>query len=182
MTKRWSMLAAAMAACLLVAPLAPTHPAMVAFTATGFTNLIDANPAPEDPVNGVIVYDAASPNAPIDSLISISLSIAGHAYGLSDIGFLSDSGVGYVGGLIDGVLGSGNFENDFLLVWDMAALVPLDFLYAVEGNSGIWDMPVFARFTVTDSAVPVPATVLLLTIGFLALTVARSSALRRART
>jgi hypothetical protein len=146
---------------------------MITFTAAEFTNLVDSTPAPEDPVSGTIVYDAASLNAPINSLTSISLSIAGHTYALGEVGFLSDSGIGYVGGLIDGVTGSGNFENDFLIVWDMLALVPLQFLYATEDSSGIWYTLAFSQFTVTDASVREPNTIFLLVLGFLGLITAR---------
>jgi hypothetical protein len=151
----------------------------ITFSAGPFTNLIDAAPAPEDPVSGTFAYSAASPNAPINSLSSISVSIAGHPYALADVGALSDSGIGYVGGLIDGVLGSGNFENDFQIVWDMSSLLPLQFLYSMEGSSGIWVTSTFSQFTVIESSVPEPGPILLIAVGLFALIVVRTRTRKR---
>ncbi len=95
------------------------------FTATNFAPLFGAVPPIDDPVSGTIRYEAASINAPIDALTSVSLVIAGHMYTLAEIGFDNETGVNYIGGLVDGVLGSGNFEDDFQIGWDTGSLVPL---------------------------------------------------------
>ena len=152
-----------------------THaiPITVAFTATGFIPLVGSIPAPDDPVIGTIIYDAASISSPIDSLTSISLAISGHTYAIGDIGSFSDSGIAYIGGLIDGVLGSGNFENDFLIVWDMTTLVPLQFLYATLDSSGIWYTLNFSQFSVTTSLLPEPSLPALLVLGLLGIVATR---------
>ena len=163
---------------LLVASGAHAAPITVSFTATGFVPLVGSNPAPDDPVSGTIVYDASAVNAPIDSLISISLTIGDHTYSLDEIGFVNNGGFAYVGGLIDGVLGSGNFEDDFWIIWDQTTLLPLDFLYAtLVDPAGIWDTQTFGQFSVTSSA-PEPTTFALLALGLLGM----AAALRRRNT
>ncbi len=169
-TRSWKLGIAGVFA-LLAATAAQAIPVSVAFTATGFVPLFGSTPAPDDPVSGTIVYDAASVNAPINSLTSITLTINGHVYMLAEIGFLSDPGIGEVGGLIDGVNGSGSFEDDFVIIWDMAALTPLLFLYATANSAEIWNTSSFSRFSVT--AAPEPATLALFALGLLGATVAR---------
>jgi len=156
---------------LLAATAAQAIPVSVAFTATGFVPLFGSTPAPDDPVSGTIVYDAASVNAAINSLTSITLTINGHVYTLGEIGFLSDPGIGEVGGLIDGVNGSGSFEDDFVIIWDMNALTPLLFLYATANSDAIWTTSSFSSFSVT--AAPEPATLALFALGVLGAGVAQ---------
>jgi hypothetical protein len=88
-------------------PVTPASaiPITVSFTATGFNV-----GAPTDPVTGSIGYDAASTTAPPNSLTSINLTIAGHAYSLAEVGF-ADSTV--IGALINGVNFVGASTNDF---------------------------------------------------------------------
>jgi acetyltransferase-like isoleucine patch superfamily enzyme len=78
------------------------------FEVAGFTRLGGAGlgEAPTDPVVGTIVYDAADLASPIDSLVSVSLTIGGYSYLLSDLGFESpisfDPNVDSIGGLVNG--------------------------------------------------------------------------------
>ena len=140
------------------------------FTATNFAPLVGAVPPIDDPVSGTIRYEAASINAPIDALTSVSLVIAGHMYTLAEIGFDNETGVNYIGGLVDGVLGSGNFEDDFQIGWDTGSLVPLILLYAASGSAGLWITSEFSQFAVV--AVPEPATMPLLALALCAFTFA----------
>jgi len=58
--------------------------------------------------------------------------------------------------------GSGNFEDDFVLIWDQA-LTPLLFQYSVASLPGIWDTSTFSRFDVTiSSSAAEPGTLALL--------------------
>jgi hypothetical protein len=142
-------------------------PIAISFTAAQFSPVIGSDPAPADPVSGTLVYEAASTISPIDSLTSISLSIAGHSYGLAEIGFEYASGIFTVGGLIDGVGGSGNFEDDFVLIWDNT-LTPLYFQYSVVGLPGIWATSTFSQLNVTESSnVPEPSTLALVGMAIL---------------
>ena len=174
MTTRFRILVLAAAVATLASAGPHASPILIEFTATGFTNLIDATPPPADPVSGAIVYNAASTTAPIDSLASISLSIAGHTYLLDEVGFIPDPAIGLVGGTIDGVGGSGNFEDDFLLLWELATGTPLLFLYASAGLSGIWLTSTFPEFSVSVVPVPEPNSSALVALALLALLAART--------
>ena len=79
---------------LSVSPLTPAGaiPITVSFTAASFIELEEAVAAPMDPVTGSIVYDAASTTSNINSLTSINLTITGHTYLLSEVGFISPFG------------------------------------------------------------------------------------------
>jgi hypothetical protein len=158
------------------AMVAHAIPITLTFTATDFVPLVGSSPAPDDPVSGAVIYEAASVNSPINSLTAISLTISGHAFILAEVGFL-DLGLGIeeIGGLIDGVNGAGNSESDFLIIWDTSSLTPLLFLYPTSDSSGIWDTSTFAQFSVTPSAVPEPNTFVLLALGFLGILAARKA-------
>ncbi|MEO8752014.1 MAG: hypothetical protein ABI624_04980 [Casimicrobiaceae bacterium] len=141
------------------------EPISIGFSATAFSNIVNSDPAPVDPVSGTLVYEAASITTPIESILSISLTIAGYTYSASEIVFLSEFGIFNLGGSLDG-LGSGNFENDFVMVWD-DTLTPLYFQYSVIDQPGIWYTFSFPTFEVT-SAVSEPSTLALLGLaGFL---------------
>lgn len=71
-------------------------------------------------ISGSFVYEAASLSSPIDSLLSIDLTIEGDTYSLSDIGFtLRGSDLMIVGGILNGAgtISTFSAENDFLLAW-----------------------------------------------------------------
>ena len=147
---------------LLLAGAAHAIPITLSFTAAGF---VGPDPAPNDPLSGTIVYEAASVTSPIESLISISLTIGDHTYTLDEIGFVNDGTSAIVGGLEGGVLGSGNFMDDFWIVWEPPTLLPLNFLYAaLVSPAGIWETSTFSQFSVA-AAVPEPAPLVLLAFG-----------------
>jgi len=157
---------------LFAATAAHANPFSLTFTATDFVPVFPSTPAPNDPVSGALTYDAASMNSPVDSLTAISLTIGAHTYSLAEVGFLdSGFGIAEIGGLIDGVNGSGGNENDFLIIWDTASLAPLLFQYATLESDGVYNASSFSQFHV--AAVPEPNTLVLAALGFLALLAGR---------
>ena len=153
------------------------------FTATDFPPIaLYTDPAPDETVSGEIAWSGASVNSTIDFLVSISLTIDGHAYNLGEITFDSPFGLGtqhLIGGKPNGnaiVTGT----NDFWIVWDGATLDPKQFAYTSANILGsAWQSTTFTEFTleyldVTVSppvsppgpgTVPEPATLALLGIG-----------------
>jgi hypothetical protein len=154
------------------ATAAHANPFTVTFTATDFVPLFPSSPTPDDLVSGSMTYQAASMNSPIDSLTGVSLTLSGHSYSLAEVGFL-DLGLGIeeIGGMVDGVNGSGSNENDFLMIWDTSSLVPLLFLYATLDSTGIYDTFTFTRFDI--AAAPEPNTLALLALGFIGILATR---------
>ena len=122
-------------------------PITAQFVVGDFTDLT----APTDPVTGSIVWEAASPYDPIESLTSIDLTIAGHAYTLGEIGFLSPGTTNIVGGTVDGVDWITTRKNDFYLFWDRETLAPIYFAYTTEDHGGVFANNVFRKFVVTGS-------------------------------
>ena len=148
----------------------------VDFRASGFV----PSSAPTDPVTGTIIYEAASTTANIDSLTSINLIIDGHTYSIGELGFVSPFAVSdsaIYGTVNDFSIATtntpGGNKDDFLLIWNKDQLVPDLFLYSSslrDGTGASWQTNTFSDFTVTESsAVPEPATMLLLGSGLLGL-------------
>jgi len=68
------------------------------FTASEFVGYRPA-PAPEDVVSGSIVFQAESLDAPVTSIDAIDLTISGHVYSLTEIGY-RDYGYLFFGGIV----------------------------------------------------------------------------------
>ena len=157
---------------LSVCPLTPAGaiPITVSFTAASFIELEEAVAAPMDPVTGSIVYDAASTTSNINSLTSINLTIAGHTYLLSEVGFTSPFGINQsIFGLLNGAF-IFNGTNDFDIRWNGTTLSPFNFLYAASSTPGIFLSSTFTQFSVTAAAaVPEPSSLALLAAGVAAL-------------
>jgi hypothetical protein len=172
---------------LSVCPVTPAGaiPITVSFTAVSFIELEEALAAPMDPVTGSIVYDAASTTSNINSLTSINLTIAGHTYLLSEVGFISPFGSNQqlIGGLLNTVPRIDVFTNDFSMRWNETTLIPFDFTYATTATStsgGIFRSGTFTQFSVTAAdAVPEPSSLALLAAGVAALCVVLPFARRR---
>ena len=153
-----------------------------------------AFPAPTNPVTGTFVYDAASTTANINSLTSIDLTIEGHTYSLSEVGFVTGLDISsspfnppsVLGQNIGGTTGGGvtsigpNAYPDFWLLWDQTGLVGLQFIYStvvlgVVPGGVVHLTNSFSQFSVTASsaAVPEPTTMFLIGSGLISLWGAR---------
>ncbi|WP_026612152.1 PEP-CTERM sorting domain-containing protein [Methylocaldum szegediense] len=120
------------------------------------------------PVTGTIVWDAASPTSPIDSLISIDLSIDGHDFTLDEVDFVNLGEFGLIGGRVTGVNTISPGTNDFWIMWDVQHLTPFEFAYTSPTLDvvSVVTKSRFDQFSVTaQQAVPEPATLTLLAAG-----------------
>jgi hypothetical protein len=122
-----------LALCLFLASTAQAGVVTMAFTASGF-----GAGAPSDPIGGTLTWRAASQDAPIEELLSINLTIAGHSYSLSEIAFN-----GFViGGLVSSVNGVNASANahDFLMdINPLTEQFDSPVFYGVQGiTNQIW--------------------------------------------
>ncbi len=131
---------------LSLANFAYAVPITVTFSANNFYILVGLTPAPTDPVTGTIVYDAADIHSPINSLISINMTIDGHAYSLGELAFSPGPAIG---GSINGVISLVGNTNDFYIMWDSTTLQPTAFTYSDQSVAGIWQSTTFSEFSVT---------------------------------
>ena len=168
-----------LASVFLISPLAANAvPITLDFTVSGF-GVSNGNAAPTDPVSGTIVYDAAGLGATINSLTSISLTLNGYVYSLSEIDFQSPFGgnTDIIYGSLSGT-GISNLTNDFWIRFDRVAATGFDFAYASASLSGIWTSMSFTSFSLRAATVPEPGTLSLLGVGLLGFAMLR----RRRRT
>jgi hypothetical protein len=175
---RWTARLIALALLALVFPFgsAQAIPITLNFTASGFTPQGGVSPAPTNPVTGTIVWDAASTTSAINSLTSINLTIAGHAYTLGEIGFAPSGANMFIGGLVNGPAGASAGFDDFVIGWNATTLVPSFFFYAVPTNTGTaWNTVTFPNFSITAATATVsePVTLVLLGLGLAGLGIRR---------
>lgn len=148
----------------LLAPAVPAHaiPVNYSFTASGF-----GAGAPQDPVSGTIVFEAATIDSPISSLISIDLTIGAHDYSLAEVGIFP---FGLTGQVIGGILNGGALVpgvNDFILAYLFASGELQQFHYtsgppptaSFSASSKVWSRQV--------ASVPEPSTLALFGLGLL---------------
>lgn len=138
------------------------------FTASGF-----AAGAPEDPVSGSIQWEAASLTSPIDSLVSIDLSIAGHAYTLGELAFQNDLATSRIGDTANG--GISNLTagtDDFVIIFNrLNTTLPLEFFdyTSVQSPSGVFPTT-SGEATASLAPLPEPGTLSLFGLGLMGIT------------
>ena len=143
----------------------------VDFTASGFPA-----GAPDDPVSGSFVYDAASTTSTINSVVSVNLTINGHSYTLAEVGSDFNSSNNVIGGLINGATAvSSGTPNDFRLIWDFATMASPRFTYTSSANAN-YAATSFSQFSISEvTAMPEPGTLWMLLLGFIVITLIRRS-------
>jgi hypothetical protein len=141
------------------------------------------NQAPTDPVSGSIAWQASDIHGPIQEFNSISLTLDGHKYFLSDIQYQlgpgsSDSRIYANSGSMTNIPGNlYNLTDGFDLVWDHDSLKPLAFAYTSSQRSGIWSISSavnpssFNFFSITQ--VPEPSSAALAIFGAAILLICR---------
>jgi len=139
------------------------------FTASGFL----PGGAPQDPVSGTLVFDKFATDFSIVSLTSIDLTIAGHTYGVGELGFINNAGPNVaVGGTINGVTGGSSGTDDFALLWNQTSgsYVLLVYTCLLQGCEHIANAgsTVFTEGLVS-AAIPLPAALPLFATGLGAL-------------
>jgi hypothetical protein len=150
----------------------------IAFTADQFKSLFNDVPTPPaDPVSGTTTYQAANLGANIDSLTAISLTIAGHTYALSEIGFISPffMNENLIGGTVNGVnaienpggVATDDFFLDLSLGPAIGAYAGNEFDYSATGTNDAYASTHFSNFSISEvpPAVPLPATLPLFATG-----------------
>jgi hypothetical protein len=105
-------------------------PIQMSFTAAGF-----GPGAPDELVSGTFISEAASITSPTVPLTSISLSIGGHTYSLSELGFVNSSIVSRIYGLANslGTLCGACGNDNFGIRWFRDARAPSLFVYTTAG-------------------------------------------------
>ncbi len=129
------------------------------FTATNFSG-----GAPVDPVSGSITYEAASDTAVVVSFISVDLTIAGHVYTISELGFQFLATTNFtIGGSASGVSGIPGNTDDFRIGWDPTAPTPSLFQYTTLDTGPLFESVTFEEFSITPA--PEPSTLALFATG-----------------
>ncbi len=134
------------------------------FSATDFTSFYYGLPAPQDVVAGSITFSAdALGGAPIDSIVSASLSIAGHSYTIDEIGWSTESGSSsyHFGGTLNSINSIDYGTDDFSMYLNNNNTT----LRMTYSSFGVFDGWSTTNLNGTFSPVPIPSSLLLLGAG-----------------
>jgi hypothetical protein len=171
MKKNLSYLSAAVCLFAAVATSASAATFLMRFEVTNFGSLND-NPPPTDPVTGTIMWEAAEIHAPILSIDSIDMTIAGHPYSIGEITYVPPGYPEYdalIGGSLSGPFTMSDRTDDFWIRWETGSLLPYDFAYTSSATSGVWHTLDWGGLNPSGSfsiiEVPEPSTTAI--IGFL---------------
>ncbi len=163
---------------LLCSSLAQAAPVTLAFSASGFQSGGAAAPF-TDTVSGSLSWDSLDLRDPITAFTGITLTIAGHAYALAEIGIANQGGTQTAMGALargaNAVVGDGG-ADDFLLVFDRVNPAIVAFAFSLRGHSNaIWWSPshTSAAYVLDRADVPAPATALLAVLGLAGLVATR---------
>lgn len=157
---------------LAAIPLRTVHAITIQleFVASHFEpNTSGGSAAPQETVSGSIQYEALSTTSTIDSINEIDLTIVDHTYLVGDVGYVHrvnqpNQCIG--DGAWNGFCNVGAINNDFMLRWHQASLLPAFFAYST-GSGETWGTSTFDSFSIT--AIPIPPTLLLFVSGLLGL-------------
>lgn len=153
MKKHHTISAAALTAVLLVAADTQAASFLLNFTAGPF----NPGSAPDDPVTGSFVYEAATSTSPITGINNVNLTINGNVYTLADVGFDVTGSESTIGALFNGVSSiAGGSNDDFRLDWNHTTQTASDFRYTTASTNALYTSASFSQFTVT--AIPEPGT------------------------
>lgn len=154
-------------------------PIRMEFTVSGFvpyTDWSDPTP-PHDPVTGAVVWDGIGYLYSGHGLISLDLTIDGHAYTLEEVTLFAADNVGFLlAGNVNGTNALVTGTDDFVFGFDTSAPADSLYIYSSSRHVGYWQAPAFS-FSIDPPgavSVPIPATAWLLGTGVAALASRRS--------
>lgn len=127
----------------------------LAFAGTFKLDFTVENLGSVSPISGSFTWEATSSSAPIDNLASVSLTIDGYSYALSEIGFVNFTSSDDIAiGAGAGTLVVQDSTDDFIIRWDRTTGLPSQFVYAtascsctpyIDNTGGS-----FTQFTITE--------------------------------
>ncbi|MCP1335591.1 hypothetical protein [Futiania mangrovi] len=120
---------------------------------------------PQDPVSGLVVWEGASATSPIDALVSITLTIAGKTYDISEVTFQNLVGESVVGGIPGGALSTPGGVDDFILSWNPATGMPIAFQYSVANVDSYFVSMAASEFETARARVDEPSMAGLMGLG-----------------